>query len=212
MTMSVPSTTPTGIPEIPADANLNLVDPEMILTYCAARLNALDTMIAGRFKEQKQRNEQIKELNRVIEILSLNADNLRSIDGGKWAEEKAGMLADIFNSTDDPLVRAEAGKAIESLTAQPVSETMVNGKIDKTKIKYDDAKFVAQNRGKTAEAWSQFIGTFKAKQEELAKDNELTMIQMQQVISQRQLCIQMTTQLMANFSDCKKKVAENIGK
>jgi hypothetical protein len=44
----------------------------------------------------------------------------------------------------------------------------------------------------------------------LTKDSELSMIQLQSVVSQRQLAVQMTTELMSAMNESTKEVAGNI--
>ena len=61
-----------------------------------------------------------------------------------------------------------------------------------------------------ATQWQGFIGGVKSVQDGLTKDSEMSMIQLQSVVSQRQLAIRMTTQLLQTMNESGKQVIGNI--
>ena len=56
------------------------------------------------------------------------------------------------------------------------------------------------------------IEAIKNDQSNMTKAGEMNMIQLQSLVSQRQLAVQMTTQLMQTANDTLKQVVGNLGK
>jgi hypothetical protein len=64
--------------------------------------------------------------------------------------------------------------------------------------------------GGDVQEWARKVNDYKSVQDNLSKDNELSMIQLQAIISQRQLAVQLTTQMMAAMHEAQKGIVANI--
>jgi hypothetical protein len=210
MTMSIPSASDLGIATIDQNIAASLVSPEAIMNYCQSRLSGLDTLIQQKFADQKRRNEDVRVITdfqgqwtQVANGLDgLNPEHMRSM---------ACEIAKLWNRTTDPAIRAKLEYAYQRCVGQKLSDAVVNNQvvIDKVPPMNPDW-FKDTNNKMTPEQVQRFGEEIKSLADNASKDNELTMIQMQQIISQRQMAIQLTTQMMANFNDSLKKINENI--
>lgn len=190
------------------------LDAQGILAYCSSRLSSLDSLIQSRFEEQKKRNETLKQAGALVAQLStfpcvkkgsdLNAADLQVHQG------MAAEIARQANATTDPELRGQAAAAYRMVTGKDLVFGP-NGQVDPAQL---DAKTVTLDPnaigGTEAAGWQGFISTIKAKQDGLTKDSELSMIQLQSVVSQRQLAVQMTTQLLQTMNESTKQVVSNI--
>jgi hypothetical protein len=189
---------------------------EGVLAYCGARLNSLDSLIKSRFDEQKQRNAALKEAGALITALNAATWGLRA-DGNGDADFRKGMgagLAKMFNATSDPQVRGKIAEAFRVFTGKD----LVVGADGKAGGKQLDPKTCELWTGDghmpeySAEQWQQYVGGVKQLQDGLSKDSELSMIQLQSIVSQRQQAVQMATQLLAAMHDgCKQAIGNTHG-
>ncbi|HSO36601.1 MAG TPA: hypothetical protein VLT33_28945 [Labilithrix sp.] len=206
-TNAVPSTTTIDSPPTGLTA-------DGVLTYCAARLNSLDAMIQSRFAEQQQRNAGLKEAGDLITKLSswsFVAEGTGLKEDAKAGHQGMGAdLAALYNKTNDPQVRQQIEKAFAIVTGKNM---VMDGygkaadfQLDPSKVTLD----VNNIHAMTVEQWSGVVNGVKSVQDGLTKDSEMSMIQLQSVVSQRQLAIQMTTQLLQTMNESSKQVIGNI--
>lgn len=187
---------------------------EGVLAYCASRLNTLDALIRSRFDEQKKRNTALKEAGDVIARLNNWSSIAKGTDlddeGKKAHRENAAGFAAMYNHTSDPEVRGKIAEAYRIITGKDLvverSGAAAAWQLDPNQVALD----VGQIQPKDAASWQGFIGSVKSVQDGLTKDSELSMIQLQSVVSQRQLAVQMTTQLMQTMHESSKQVVSNI--
>lgn len=188
----------------------HLITAENVLSYCASRLNALDELIQARFTEQQRRNEALKSMNRTMEILNrYNNGQSKGAAGCNDVHIQQGKdLCEVYNNTKDPEARNRVAQAYAMVTGNDISKTIdpKTGLAVPSKVSLEPSKIA----GATAEEWARKVNDFKTSQDSLSKDNELSMIQLQSIISQRQLAIQLTTQMMAAMHDAKKGIVANI--
>jgi len=192
---------------------------EGVMAYCASRLNSLDALIQSRFAEQQHRNSSLKEAGALLAKLSTWDHITRGKDGDKEIltnenqavhRQFASELAALYNGSDDPQVKAKAAEAFAMVTGRPLAldgyGKAAPQELDKSLVAL---KLEGIQEVETAK-WSGFIGGVKSIQDNLTKDSELSMIQLQSVVSQRQLAVQMTTQLMQTMHESCKLVIGNV--
>jgi hypothetical protein len=187
---------------------------EGVMAYCASRLNSLDTLIQSRFADQQKRNTALKEAGGVIARLNYwtGIGEGEGMDATNQANHKAyaADFAGCYNQTTDPQVRAKIADAYKILTGK---DLVLDGtgkaaawQLDKKQVQLE----LSGIHAKSPEQWQGIIGGVKAVQDGLTKDSEMSMIQLQSVVSQRQLAVQMTTQLMQTMHESSKSVVANI--
>jgi hypothetical protein len=210
MSISIPSASDLGIATIDPNISANLVSPDAIMNYCQSRLNGLDNLINQKFEDQKRRNEDMKVATDFQTLwhqvaLGLNGANLPHM------RSMGCEIAKLWNRTQDPTIRHKLEDAYQKCMGRSIFDVAENNKVDINKVPEANADWFKDTNHHMSDVQVQRFGEeIKGVADGLAKDNELTMIQMQQVISARQMTIQLTTQMMANFNDSYKKVTDNI--
>jgi hypothetical protein len=183
--------------------------PESLLYYCASRLGSIDAQIGKYYDDQKKMNAASKELGDIQAVLS----RATSQAGGQTPEFDAKIHADegnellaIYRQTENPTVKEAAAQAFHLRTGLNVHE--VEGQVTAAEVKgAADLGFIAPQD--TAQ-WTGNIEKVKSAAQSLSKSAELNMIQLQSLVSQRQLAVQLTTQLMQSVHESLKQVAGNL--
>jgi hypothetical protein len=190
-----------------------LITADNVLAYCAARLNTLDEMIKARFAEQQRRNHGMKLINKAVEILNRNPNGqMAGAHGHEPFHIQQGKdLCALYNETTDPEIKKTIGQAYTMVMGGDITAVVdpKTGLADPAKV--TEAMLVRGNiKGGDAAEWARRVNDYKGVQDSLSKDNELSMIQLQAIISQRQLAVQLTTQMMAAMHDATKGIVANI--
>jgi hypothetical protein len=196
----------------------NGLDAQGILLYCSSRLSSLDDLIKSRFAEQEKRNQAVKDAGSLMSLLNRATYGIKD---GKDAQDNdknydASMGADLakaYNTTQDPQVREKIWGAYKAWTGRDLEGDGHGGaalwQCDPHQLK--DKLDVNNIHGFNGQDYqSTFVANVKEIQDGLTKDSELSMIQLQSIVSQRQQAVQMTTQLMATMNDSMKQVLGNI--
>lgn len=194
--------------------NTSGLTAEGVMTYCASRLNSLDALIKSRFSEQQKRNGALKEAGDVI--ARLNGWTIvakgESLDpkGKEIHRGYAAGLAAMYNNTTDPEVKNKIADAFKMVTGNNLV-VAPNGKAEDWQTTAGNLTLNLPGIEEvTAAQWQGFIGGVKTVQDGLTKDSELSMIQLQSIVSQRQLAVQMTTQMLQTMHESSKQVVSNI--
>lgn len=215
MTMTVPTTmSTTGASSIDGAGGEHLT-PEALLAYCTSRMNDLDAQIKTRFTEQQNKTNEAHILNDVLAVYNGYAngqaahakykdENDKEVDVLPGVINAGKRLCELYNQSSNATVRIEILKAYELMTGQKMP--MDNGSANAAAVAPDREKII----GLDAAAWAKKTDSVKNVQDDFSKSNELSMIQLQSIISQRQLAIQLTTQLMSSLNDGLKKITENV--
>ena len=185
------------------------LDVESLLAYCTSRLNSLDALIQSRFAEQQTRNTDLKAASKTVADLNTFANGVTK-GAGPYVPDHIRMgnsLIDDYNSTANPELKAKIASFYRDVTGKEIGsqDLDANGKVAKP-ASLDTNHIDGMNQ----EEWQGKIGPLKSMQDGLTKDNELSMIQLQALVSQRQLAIQLTTQLMQTMHEGAKGVLSNI--
>lgn len=193
----------------------NGLTAEGLMAYCASRLNSLDALITSRFDEQQKRNGALKEAGAVIarlnnwSFVSSGADVKNSPEAQAAHKENAAGFAAMYNSATDPEVKNKIADAYRMITGKGL--VVNNGKAEASQLNKDTVVLdLDALKGTPAAEWQGFIGGVKSVQDGLTKDSEMSMLQLQSIVSQRQLAVQMTTQMLQTMHESSKQIVSNI--
>lgn len=176
------------------------LSPDALMSYCATRLRGIDDQVQTAFAKQERDNADSQVLSTLSSSIQLptedpvdlsNNDNLDSV--GEGAQDYMKDLADKFDKAADSVSDPQLKQSLHQ-QATTIREDIQNGK----KLTAADVK------GLTSDA----VGKF---QQDLNSGAELSMINLQSLMSQRQQAIQVCTNLVQSLGDQCNKIAENVG-
>lgn len=192
--------------------------PESLLLYCSSRLEALDTNIKQYFDEQNRRNKAATDAGKAISIIS-GWDHVEGSDFLKDKPEhianhthKANELLALYRETDDPAVKNACAHAFKQVSGLDIGPYASDPNRQVTTDEVQASANAGQIKAIEAPAWNALVESIKTEQASISKSAEMNMIQLQSLVSQRQLAVQMTTQLMQTANDTLKQVVANLGK
>jgi hypothetical protein len=195
--------------------NVSTLTPEALLNYCTSRISALDTLINDRFEQQQKGNQMLKDASRLQTLV--NGWNGMTDHVQQYADAHKGMAMEfmkLFNDTQDPQLQGLILQKYRMVTGTDMPLDSTGKAAIPTTNGVPDAKLITLNtnevHGLSPEEWKAKNADIRELQDGHSKENELSMIQLQSVISQRQLAIQLTTQLMQALADGKKQIVNNI--
>lgn len=212
-------------PTAPGPDGTESLTPDALMTFCAARLHTLDAAIQTSMAGQKDRNQAMQDCSALIQAMRSHGfanghqgstDTLKDATSGDAANHaaEANDLLAVYTTTKDPSVKAACEKAFTSVTGDDV-KTFVNadgtaGKVTPQNIA--DSAAAGHIQEADATTWAGMIEDVKNVSQNMSNGAELDMIGLQSLVSQRQLAIQLTTQLMQSYNDGLKTVGGNIGR
>jgi hypothetical protein len=169
-------------------ADPNGLTGESLLLYCQTQLNSYDDTISGFLNEQKlnlARKKGLSNLENTIKKYVNHAD--------------AASCADIIARFQD---------AIQALPPGDVLRGALEDKLN---------WFCNHNNSEgvhsfTSEQMTAFAGDIRSMLDNVNGNAEINMIQLQQVMSQRQTAVQLTTSLLSKLDEGTKSVVSNIGR
>jgi len=205
------------------------LSPESLMFYCASQLRALDDDIEARMNQQKSAREVGKYLGEAKAAISAYKDKPRGDITPEEKERILLNLANAWNALPPghPM-RDEIGKEFEKfrLTAcysdgagdvkAPELPRIGGDKVDLSKYDELQAKRDSSVWGKddgedgdvklnknqlVKEEFNGFIEHFEAMTNQVSKGAELEMIQLQSMISQRQMAVQLTTNMLNKLNE-----------
>jgi len=174
-----------NVPQINIDPP-EFVTPESLLVYCQTRLRDLDGRIQEKFAaEQKAVNDQkaLADLKLKMGKYSSNGAN-----GDDAMNEMKDSIQHAIDVVSDPETKAALGNMLDA----------VNNNASKSYSK--------------EEIKSLFIDPSEEAAKNLSQGRELSMIDLQSVVSQRQTALQLTTNLLNSVSESTKAITANMGK
>jgi hypothetical protein len=199
--------------------------PDTLLAYCASRLQTLDTEIKERMAGQEARNNGIRDASRLMQLLSgwqghhgsaeLKADTDGAAKDRTNHASEANDILDLYKNTKDAQVKDQCARFFNSLTGQDIHGFVSADGKTITKVTPENIKAWADADKIDpcdAPTWQAMVGSVKDMQGDMSKSSELDMIGLQSLVSQRQLSVQLTTQLMQAVNEGPKQAAANIGR
>jgi hypothetical protein len=183
--------------------------PESLLYYCSSRLESIDTQIDRYFKDQQAKNRASKELSDVQGILG--RASYQKAGGEMNAEDllihtsESNELLQLYRNAQTPEGKQAAAEAFKIRSGRDISDYANGGMVTPEQIDASKHNIAAHD----ASQWAHHIEDVKSKAAEISKSAELNMIQLQSLVSQRQLAVQLTTQLMQSVHESMKGIAAN---
>jgi hypothetical protein len=175
--------------------------PDALMSYCQTRLRGLDTQVQAAFAKQKEANADSAVLSSLssdfqtpskdLDLTSTSPDpDLGNMTPAQYVERAAEKLETAASKVSDPQAKEALLEAARNL---------------KGEIRAGNKSFQASDfKNMTADA----VGKI---QQDLNSGTELSMINLQSLMSQRQSAIQMCTNLVQSLGDQCNKIAENVG-
>lgn len=179
---------------VSSTASAPALTPEALLAFCTSRLQNLDGHIERLMNQQEGRSTLE---GRITSLQSRFAE--KSMQGG------IGKETDVKHTSPDPALDREMDALIADLGAGPAQSKLIRMREDYRHSGYDDDGYISAEECRTM---AETIGMAAA---DLSKSSEIEMIQLQSLVSQRQLAVQLTTNLMQSLNDTFKAIAQKIG-
>jgi hypothetical protein len=169
------------------------LSPDSLMAYCQSRLNSLDDQMSGIFNTQTQNAQETKDVNAIAAAL----DDLPG--------PSSGSSNIPVGSTDQANITSAYNVAIAdaSQTNKPLAAQLEN----------DLAAFNTDAKGGSMnpDTITQLSQNCKNYAGTLNSDSELTMINLQSLMSQRQTAVQLTTNLVQSLGEQTSDIAKNVG-
>jgi hypothetical protein len=163
--------------------------PDSLMAYCQSRLEGIDTQVNTAFAKQKQANYESSVLSSMLNspAFALPSTTLTGQDAITKRQDVIAAIVDAEKKlpANDPL--------LSKLEDLKTSVQQMTGDLDANKFNTNICDGV-QNI-----------------QKDLNSSAELSMINLQSLMSQRQSAIQMCTNLVQSLGDQMNKIAQNIG-
>ncbi len=186
MTSSIEPTSPSNV--FNPYANPNALTGESLLLYCQTQLSSFDDSINGFFAEQKLNLARKKGLSDIENTLKKYLNHL----------DQAGVN-DIENTFN---------RAINALPPGDPARGAIEDKLNEFNTHSGNGMQIYY----TTEQLTAFAGDIHSMLEDVNGNAEMNMIQLQQVMSQRQTAVQLTTSLLSKLDEGTKSVVSNIGR
>jgi hypothetical protein len=203
--------------EIAPASNGTYLTMDALLTYCESRMRGIDAQVQEQFLKQKQGNEASAALQNLMG--SINACTAGGIQpGGRSAHDLIRAYQAAIMAVSDPALKqrlvAERDAFIKAVGknggAELRSEMLQGGDFwHKPLADNADGQMVVSMSGDTVK---KFADNLKGLQTEVNQGSELGMITLQSLMSQRQMAIQLTTNLVQSLGEMTNKIAANIGR
>lgn len=167
------------------------LSPDALMSYCAIRLRNLDDQVAIAFKKQQLANADSQQLSELTDHLNWTSGPIdgSTTEGNQTLKNVAGTYYYYAQHVNDPALAKkliEKGKFFEDLASK-------GGTLDTNAYKANGADFV---------------GTL---QKDLNAGTELSMINLQSIMSQRQSSVQLITNMVQSLGDQMNKIVSNVG-
>ncbi len=196
MSVTPPNNQPIAVPYNPYGAiDAAGLSPDALMTYCQTRLNGIDSQVKEYFGQQKKSNDDRAAINDALAVL--NNYSAGFMQDGNHSAECAKLHDALLQAIEKVGGNTDAGRRLTAVLAR-VDDTGRDGvRVDGGKISSDEMKA--------------FIDDVKGIQTDLGASSELGMIQLQSLMSQRQVAIQLCTNLVQSLGDQQNKICANVG-
>jgi hypothetical protein len=193
------------------------LSPEALLLYCQSRLQSIDSQIDTGLASQEKNNSELEQIGEVL--ADMKAFGSGTTDPAVILKAENGLHDYIMDlKTNDPN-NPNLSKLIDTYNQMVWSGSggTANGFnggdpdfIDLQQHPPNESTTQGDNDYSADEAQG-YIATVQSIHDNMNTDSELTMINIQSLMSQRQTAVQLTTNLMQSLDDQAKQIAQNIG-
>jgi hypothetical protein len=198
------------------DTTPSVLTPEALLAYCSSRLDSLDTQLKDFMTQQQHINQASAEETRVIEVVSQGGGRQEGGPGLQYNTtecqnhaNQANAMIDVYDTCTTQEARDMAAEQFKLMTGRNI-EDFAGGKPKITGGEIATAARMGAIPALDAPSGQARIDNLKSQQGDCSKHAEMNMIQVQALVSQRQLAVQLTTQLMQSLNETMKSVVGNI--
>ena len=202
----------------PGDLAAVYLTPDALMSYCATRLRGIDDQIHTSMTRQQNANADSAVLSKLAEELRPPGGKVEFGKNDDVFKNYGKALLDAASAAKDPSVKqkllAQANKFVMSHEEPPGSGKYKSDGLDVDKngaVKIDGTY---HSVGDTLDPdslkpmTSEFVSNV---QKDLNSDTELSMINLQSLMSQRQSSVQLITNMVQSLGDQLNKIAGNIG-
>ena len=169
------------------------LSPDALMAYCEARLQSLDNQMNGIFESQQKNAQVTTDVNAIASAL----DDLP-------APNSSSSSTTNISAADITQIQAAYHTAIQDAGSTSQLGELLNKDLS--------AFNVGANSGQiSTDTVSQLTQNLKNDAANLNSDSEMTMINLQSLMSQRQTAVQLTTNLVQSLGDQQNSIAKNIG-
>jgi len=164
--------------------------PDALMSYCSTRLRGIDDQVHAAFAKQQQANNDSSALTKInISVPDHDLDMTKPEDR-QVVQDALNQLNAAYDTVQDPTAKAALANQINALQHDLKSSA---------KVPTEDFKNTTS-------------GGVQKIQQDLNSGAELSMINLQSLMSQRQSAIQVCTNLVQSLGDQVSKIADNVGK
>jgi hypothetical protein len=205
--------------------------PDALFSYCSARINGIDAQVKEAFAQQQQNNDTQAAIGDLM--ASLNQAITGGTDGSNnFIQANIGWYWNAINKAGGPNT-AEGQKLFQQmqtfchkadtspscpLCAVASDPNCANFKGMMAGAFGNDKSFIqdhlqgqfGQNGVVDKDVIDTTVKDLQNDSDELGKGGELMMIKLQSLMSQRQLAVQITTNLIQTLHDSSKSIVQNI--
>ena len=182
--------------------------PDALMAYCETRLRGLDDQMQKAFEEQQKSNaaqELLGKLQADIHFAVPDHTLDVSLKNGNGFPNNPNDYNQLKNAYDTLEAKIKTLDPRDPL-AQKLTQIANNLGSDKS------GSFVPSLKSMTTDDWNSMVtGALSSAAKDLSSSSELSMINLQSLMSQRQQAIQVCTNLVQSLGDQCNKIAENVG-
>jgi hypothetical protein len=227
-----------SLANIPAQG-FNYLTPDALMTYCQSRLQGIDTQVQTAFALQEADNADATTLSTLAGSSALaapaNTLNLGTQADFMTAYNAYTQMVNTASTLQDPATKqalntaaqqlyAKLNSAIEDMTGNKAQLSVLAGAAPNGDMNsfwspgitigattYKPTGSTSQSI--TTDDWSNLVtNAVKNVSDDLNSNAELSMINLQALMSQRQEAVQVCTNLVQSLGDEASKVSDNVGK
>ena len=202
---------------LPTNVAVGSLTSDDLMTYCATQLNQLDGNIKQHMAQQQQARVQADKLGKLKAIMT---GQIGAGDSSRKAEV-IKALKEAYDSLDPHDPRRDKlndtfCRFMDTATYNDSSETRVTdgARYNLLTITDEQVGRIASNGTNGNEVTDPEMQRFAADIEPMASDvgkrAELAMIDLQAMISQRQMAVQMTTQMISKINEAQMAIISQI--
>jgi hypothetical protein len=210
-----------GMPvEIPtADWSIQNLTPDSLFAYCQSRLSSLDSQMTGSLVAQQRGAAEISAIDKVqAGFDSYKADIHDKATCTNLEKSMASLINSLKNNDPNSPALPGLTQAYNNLVWSGDGGKAFNGSTDADAPDFIDIEHYPPDKSTQqgdgiigSTEMSGYVQALTDAASSLNSTSELSMIQLQSLMSQRQTAISLTTNLVQALGDQANKVVDNIG-
>jgi hypothetical protein len=195
------------------------LDEDTLMTYCTAQLNDLNADIKDKLANQQQMREYKSRINAV-------KSEIMTADGAYTPEQRKQILTDLAKLIRDTpentpnhqtlmdTLQAYRKSAVYANSDQAPGPPNIDGYLANDARAIQDEAAGADTSGNANNLDNDELKNLADKldsvSDDVGKNAELDMLSLQDLVSKRQMAVQVTSQIMAKFAQSQETIANNI--